>query len=67
MDIFEENKLLAGLKQFYASIPANSPVRTSIIKTIFKDCKAEFISDFLGIDTSSAYKVEFQWLPVPIN
>jgi len=49
--------LLQGVKEFYDSIPANSPVRTSFIKTICSDCDPQFISEFLQIDIKNAKRV----------
>jgi hypothetical protein len=51
------DSMLAAVKDFYHSIPGNSPVRSSIIKTIFSKCEVSFTSKFLEIEFSSIYKV----------
>lgn len=58
-DDFNKNDistLLSNVRAFYESIPENSPIRTSIIYTLFDDLPAKFISEFLRINLSSIYK-----------
>jgi hypothetical protein len=57
--------LLKNLRAFYDSIPDNSPIRTSIIRTLFHDLPAKFISSFLGVDISSVYKATSDEREVP--
>jgi hypothetical protein len=48
--------LLDNVLKFYNSIPSNSPIRSSIVRTIFADLPVKFIAEFLGLDVSSVYK-----------
>lgn len=59
--------MLAAVKNFYFSIPGNSPIRSSIIKTIFSECEVSFTGKFLEIDFSSIYKVLIIAQPVKLS
>ena len=48
--------ITASLKELYSSLPSNSPMRTSLIKTVFSNCEPTFISEYLEIDPSAVYK-----------
>ncbi|MGZ7160618.1 MAG: hypothetical protein ACXVHR_09095 [Methanobacterium sp.] len=49
-------KMTTALKEFYLSLPSNSPIRSSFVKTMFSNCDISFTSDFLRIDFSTAFR-----------
>lgn len=48
--------LFESLKDLYNSIPANSPIRTSLIQSLFTSTDSKFAANLLGVDESSIRK-----------
>lgn len=57
IEIDTNSKIQQGLRDCYHSIPSNSPIRASFIKSIFPvNLEPQFIADTLDIDVSCVYK-----------
>ena len=54
--------LLASVSDFFNSIHENSPIRSSVIKTLFNGVDQSFTAKLLNIDRSCVSKV---WLGDP--
>lgn len=47
--------LCGSISEFYASIPANSPIRSSVVKTLFANIPADDVTHVLPISSRAVY------------
>lgn len=52
--------LFESLKDLYNSIPANSPIRSSLVQSLFSSTDTKFAANLLGVDESSIRKASTQ-------
>lgn len=60
------SQILANLRTFKDSIPANSPVQSSIVSTFFEDVPVEETAKILGVTKRAVYN-SFQNRPPPLS
>jgi hypothetical protein len=50
-------KIADSLNGLFNQLPANSPIRSSFIKTLLSSCDTQFSSELLGITAKNAQRV----------